>query len=60
MNEIENLQLVEKALNEGIKEFMENITEEAKKKGYVETLFHRRRYVPELQSNNFLYRGSFH
>ena len=36
---------------------MENISEEAKEKGYVETLYHRRRYVPELQSNNFMVRS---
>ena len=40
----------------GIKEFMENITEEAKEKGYVETLFHRRRYIPELKSKNYMVR----
>lgn len=40
----------------GIKNFMENITEEAKQKGYVETLFHRRRYIPELKSNNYMVR----
>ena len=41
---------------EGIKEFMENIIEKAKEKGYVETLFHRRRYVPELSSKNYMVR----
>ena len=40
----------------GIKAFMENIVEEAKEKGYVETLFHRRRYIPELKSNNYVVR----
>ena len=40
----------------GIKAFMEKITEEAKEKGYVETLFHRRRYIPELKSNNYMVR----
>ena len=40
----------------GIKEFMENIIEKAKEKGYVETLFHRRRYVPELKSKNYMVR----
>ncbi|MBR0351383.1 MAG: DNA polymerase I [Clostridia bacterium] len=40
----------------GIKEFMINITESAKEKGYVETLFHRRRYIPELKSNNYMVR----
>ena len=32
---------------------MENIIERTKEQGYVETLFHRRRYVPELQSKNY-------
>ena len=40
----------------GIKKFMDNITEEAKEQGYVETLFHRRRYIPELKSNNYMVR----
>lgn len=40
----------------GIKEFMTNIVEETKGKGYVETLYHRRRYVPELKSNNYMVR----
>ncbi|MBR2240557.1 MAG: DNA polymerase I [Clostridia bacterium] len=40
----------------GIKKFMDDIVEEAKKNGYVETLFHRRRYIPELASNNYMVR----
>lgn len=40
----------------GIKAFMENIVEEAKEKGYVETLFKRRRYLPELKSSNHMVR----
>lgn len=40
----------------GIKQFMDNITEKAKEQGYVETLFHRRRYIPELKSNNYMVR----
>ena len=40
----------------GIKQFMADIVEDAKKKGYVETLFHRRRYIPELTSNNYMVR----
>ena len=40
----------------GIKAFMENITEKAKEQGYVETLFHRRRYIPELKSSNYMVR----
>ncbi len=40
----------------GIKAFMEGITEKATEEGYVETLFHRRRYIPELKSNNYMVR----
>ncbi len=40
----------------GIKTFMEGIIEEAKQKGYVETLFGRRRYIPELKSANYMVR----
>ena len=40
----------------GIKKFMDDIVEEAKQKGFVETLFHRRRYIPELTSNNYMVR----
>ncbi len=35
---------------------MENITKLATDIGYVETLFHRRRYIPELKSNNYMVR----
>jgi len=41
---------------EGIKNFMDNITETAKETGFVETLFNRRRYIPELKSNNYMVR----
>ena len=40
----------------GIKKFMDDIVETAKNNGYVETLFHRRRYIPELSSNNYMVR----
>lgn len=40
----------------GIQAFMDNITEKAKEQGYVETLFHRRRYIPELKSSNYMVR----
>ena len=36
----------------GVREYMERVVEEAKDKGYVETLFGRRRYLPELTSSN--------
>ena len=35
---------------------MENINEEAKEKGYVSTMFGRRRNIPELKSANFMVR----
>ncbi len=41
---------------ESIKNFMENIKEFAKEKGYVETLFNRRRYIPEMSSSNYMVR----
>ena len=40
----------------GIKNYMTDVVEEAKRKGYVETLFGRRRYIPELSSNNYMVR----
>ena len=40
----------------GIKIFMEDIVNKAKEEGFVETLFGRRRYVPELKSNNYVVR----
>lgn len=40
----------------GIKNFMSDIVESAKAKGYVETLFGRRRYVPEIKSSNYMVR----
>ena len=40
----------------GIKTFMEDVVEHAKETGYVETLFKRRRYIPELNSSNYMVR----
>lgn len=40
----------------GIKQFMNDIVEKTKETGYVETLFHRRRYIPEISSNNYMIR----
>ncbi|WP_071396983.1 DNA polymerase I [Bacillus tuaregi] len=37
----------------GVKEYMEEIVTEAKQKGYVSTLMHRRRYLPEITSRNY-------
>ena len=33
------------------KEYMEEIVQEAKQKGYVTTLLNRRRYIPEITSS---------
>lgn len=40
----------------GIKEYMDKNNEEAKEKGYVTTMFGRRRNMPELKSQNFMIR----
>ena len=40
----------------GIKHYMEDIVEEAKAKGYIDTMFGRRRYIPELKSSNYMVR----
>ena len=41
----------------GVAEFMENAKKSAKEKGYAETYFGRRRYLPELQEKNAIRRG---
>ena len=40
----------------GVNNYMQNIVEEAKEKGYAVTLFGRRRYIKELSSNNYMVR----
>ncbi len=40
-----------------IKEFLDGCVEKAKKEGYAETMFGRRRPVPELKSSNFMQRS---
>ncbi|MFS1517652.1 DNA polymerase I [Bacillus sp. SCS-151] len=37
----------------GVKNYMDDIIQEAKQKGYVSTLLQRRRYIPEITSRNF-------
>ena len=37
----------------GVKQYMEQVVETAREQGYVETLMHRRRALPELKSSNF-------
>ncbi|MEY4480522.1 MAG: hypothetical protein RLZZ267_1200, partial [Bacillota bacterium] len=37
----------------GVRRFMDEVVEQARKDGYVSTLLHRRRYLPEITSSNF-------
>lgn len=37
----------------GVKQYMSDIVKDAKAQGYVETLLHRRRYIPDITSRNF-------
>ncbi|MGM9556491.1 MAG: DNA polymerase I [Oscillospiraceae bacterium] len=38
---------------DGVREYMKSVVENAKCDGYVETLYARRRYLPEIKSSNF-------
>lgn len=40
-----------------VKPYLNSLIEEAKEKSYVETIFGRRRYIPELQSSQFFTRS---
>ena len=42
----------------GVKKYIDQTLKFAKKEGYVETLFGRRRYIPELQSDNYQLRNA--
>ncbi|UGB07213.1 DNA polymerase I [Staphylococcus sp. HL28] len=37
----------------GVKQYMSDIVKDAKAQGFVETLLHRRRYIPDITSRNF-------
>lgn len=37
----------------GVKNYIDTVVKQAKKQGYVETLTHRRRYLPDINSSNF-------
>ena len=41
----------------GVKAYMEKSKEIAREKGYAETIFHRRRYLPDISSRNGTVRG---
>ena len=40
-----------------VKEFLDGLVKEAKEKGYITTMFGRRRPIPELSSSNFMQRS---
>jgi DNA polymerase-1 len=42
----------------GIKAFMDGVVEDATNLGYAETIYHRRRYLPELNSSVYMQRES--
>ncbi len=41
----------------GVKEYMDKSIKVAKKNGYVETIFNRKRYLPDINSHNAVVRG---
>ncbi|MDR1373299.1 MAG: DNA polymerase I [Dysgonamonadaceae bacterium] len=41
----------------GVKAYMDACIEIARKEGYVETIFHRKRYLPDISSHNGIVRG---
>jgi DNA polymerase-1 len=41
----------------GVKEYMDKSIEDARKNGYVETIFHRKRFLPDITSHNAVVRG---
>lgn len=45
------------ALYPGVKQYMDRVMEEAKDRGYVETLYGRRRYLGDINSSNAVMRG---
>ena len=38
---------------EGVRRYMKQVVEDARQTGYTQTLYSRRRYIPELKSSNF-------
>jgi DNA polymerase I len=37
----------------GVRNYLDSMVEQAREHGFVETIFHRRRYIPELRDRNF-------
>ncbi len=46
------------AKHPNVKKFMDDAVNQAREQGWVETAFHRRRYIPEVSSSNFMLRSS--
>jgi len=44
--------------HKGIRTYLDDVIKVAKERGYAETLFGRRRYLPDLMSSNFAVRGA--
>ena len=42
----------------GVRTYMKQVVEEARERGYTQTLYGRRRYIPELKASNFNVRSS--
>jgi DNA polymerase-1 len=40
----------------GVRDYMKRVVEEARENGYTETIYGRRRWIPELKSSNFMVR----
>lgn len=43
---------------QGVKKYMDSVIEDARQKGYVETMFARRRTIAEINSSNFMVRSA--
>ncbi|MDF2558129.1 MAG: polA [Bacillales bacterium] len=41
----------------GVQDYMKDIVVDCRRNGYVETLLHRRRYIPDINNRNFSLRG---
>ncbi len=41
------------AVFKGVRQFMDDVVKQAKEDGFVTTLLHRRRYLPEIKASNF-------
>lgn len=52
-------ELIENYFNtyKGVYEYIEKCKQEAKANGYVETIFHRKRFLPDINSHNAVVRG---